>query len=82
MKKFKTIAVAILIIIGLYLGFYAILSLAYPGIDYGSWGSLAAFVFLFLGNLLYWKWLKLLKKFKWNPTTEKWDQVFEEHKEL
>ena len=36
------------------------------------------YLWVFFGSLTYWKWLKLLKKFKWNPNTETWDQVFEE----
>lgn len=80
MKFWKKWGVAGLIICAVYFGFLGILSIKYPIVISGNeiWIEFLAFLFVFFGSLGYWKWLKMLKKFKWNESTQKWDQVHED----
>ena len=78
MEKFTKWAIAILIVLATYYGHGYILS--FDTGDPASWFPLLAMMFVFLMTTLYWKWLKLLKKFKWDETSGKWYQVLEDHR--
>ena len=78
MKKFTKVTIAILIILATYYGHAFILS--FETAESNSWFQLGAIMFVFLMTTLYWKWLKLLKKFKWDESTQKWYQVLEDHR--
>lgn len=80
MKKIKTWGVGILIVTIISIGFFHMLDLITPETTEKAeqWIKLAAYFWVFFGSMVYLKWLKLLKKFKWNKNTEKWDQVMED----
>ena len=79
MKKITKIVVAFIIIWATYLGHSYILSLITPEMSEtnASLIQTGALSLAFVGTTIYWKWLKLLKKFKWNPDTQEWYQVLE-----
>ena len=78
MKKFMKVFVAILIIMAAYYGHSFILSFDTGNPE--SWWPLLAMMYVFLMTTLYWKWLKLLKKFKWDEASGTWYQVLEDHR--
>ena len=82
MQTLKKYLVATLIIVVTLILYEGILSSITPEMteNNAEWLRYAAGSVVFLGSTLYWKWLKLLKKFKYNKTTEKWYQVLEDER--